>query len=495
MKQVECYRVFELSLPGTRAEGRFQMGERSFTVKGFSSGEKRVSVRFMPDEVGTWRYEISSDLESVNGSFDCTPAAEGNHGPVRVNGRKFAYADGNRYLPFGTTCYGWAHQGDSLRRQTLESLKNSPFNKVRMLLFPKSMVYNTGEPQMFPFLKDHDGNYDVHQPNYPFWEDLEQQILELDKLGIEADLILFHPYDRWGFATLSRADSLAYVQYCVSRLGAFKNIWWSLANEYDLVPGKTEEDWDAFAEMICQLDAAKHLLSIHNCCQSYPNRDWMTHCSIQTNLCRQTLTLGWEYQKPVIIDECGYEGNIEFTWGNLSAFEMANRFWTVMACGGYCTHGETFFREDEILWWGKGGLLVGQSVERIAFLRNLLEELPGVPEAALGNLGGNPNGNDSDSGMAAFGAAMMRMPEASCTAFIAELIPMVCGNEHYQLTYLGRTCPAWLDVYCPAEGIFRAEVIDIWDMTRTPAGTVTGSGRIKLPAKEGQAVLLTKTEA
>ena len=97
MKQVEIYRVFELSLPGTGAEGRFQMGERSFTVKGFSSGEKRVTVRFMPDEVGTWRYEISSDLESVNGSFDCTPAAEGNHGPVRVNGRKFVYADGRRY--------------------------------------------------------------------------------------------------------------------------------------------------------------------------------------------------------------------------------------------------------------------------------------------------------------------------------------------------------------------------------------------------------------
>ena len=174
---------------------------------------------------------------------------------------------------------------------------------------------------------------------------------------------------------------------------------------------------------------------------------------------------------------------------------MANRFWTVTACGGYCSHGETFFREDEVLWWGKGGLLVGQSVERIAFLRTLLEELPGVPEAALEHLGGNPNGNDSDSGMAAFGAAMMRMPEASRTAFMAELIPMVCGNEHYQLTYLGRTCPAWLDVYCPAEGTFRAEVIDIWDMTRTPAGTVTGSGRIKLPAKEGQAVLLTKMEA
>lgn len=492
MKQVELYRVFEITLPGTCAVGNFQMGDTSCHVRGFLSGENQVTVRFMPDEVGDWHYRITSDAETAEGDFRCTAAEEGNHGPVRVWSRKFAYADGSRYLPFGTTCYGWAHQTDALRCQTLDSLKSSPFNKMRMLLFPKSMVYNTGEPRAFPFLKDSHDNWDVHQPNFLFWEDFEHQILELDKLGIEADLILFHPYDRWGFATLSREDSLTYVEYCVSRLGAYKNIWWSLANEYDLVPGKTEEDWDAFAERIYQLDGARHLLSIHNCCQPYPNRDWMTHCSVQTNLCRQTLTLGWAYQKPVIIDECGYEGNIEFTWGNLSGFEMVNRFWTVMACGGYCTHGETFFREDEILWWGKGGELTGSSVERISFLRSLLEELPGVPEAALGSLAGNPNGNETDGGMAAFGAAMMRMPEDTRTAFIAELIPMICANPDYMLYYLGRTCPAWLDVHCPGEGAFRAEVIDIWDMTRTPAGEITGGGRIKLPAKEGQAILLTK---
>ena len=141
----------------------------------------------MPDEVGMWSYQISSDLESVNGSFDCTPATEGNHGLVRVNGKKFTYTDGSRYMPFGTTCYGWVHQENTLRQRTLKSLQRSPFNKVRMLLFPKSMVYNTGEPQMFPFLKNQEGNWDVRQPNYLFWEDLEQQILELDKLGIEAD--------------------------------------------------------------------------------------------------------------------------------------------------------------------------------------------------------------------------------------------------------------------------------------------------------------------
>jgi hypothetical protein len=35
-----------------------------------------------------------------------------------------------------------------------------------------------------------------------FFSHLEHRIADLRALGIEADLILFHPYDRWGYATM-----------------------------------------------------------------------------------------------------------------------------------------------------------------------------------------------------------------------------------------------------------------------------------------------------
>lgn len=492
METVELYRIFESTVPGLRAEGCFRSEEMEKTVQGFQDGDGAVTVRFMPKKTGQWKYRITSDQGEWEGTFQCIGANVSNHGPVQAESRRLRYADGTRYLPFGTTCYGWVHQPEELRKQTISSLADSPFNKIRMLLFPKSMVYNNSEPQRFPFYRNEEGKWDINHPDLKFWQELEIQLLELDKLGIEADLILFHPYDRWGFATLSMEDSMAYLEYCVSRLSAFKNIWWSLANEYDLMPGKSEKDWDALAERIIRMDGAEHMLSIHNCCQPYPNREWMTHCSIQTNLCRQTLVLGWEYKKPILIDECGYEGNIEFTWGNLSAFEMVHRFWTTVCCGGYCTHGETFFREDEVLWWGKGGQITGKSVARIAFLRSLLEELPGSPNAVMEMLPDHPNGEEEHTDV--FGTAMMRMPEASRIAFTAELIPMICGNEAYRLYYLGRTCPAWLDVQCPGEGEYAAEIIDIWEMTRSKAGIVSGTVRIALPATEGQAVLLMKME-
>lgn len=57
----------------------------------------------------------------------------------------FAYADGSLYRPFGTTCYAWAHQGSELERRTLANLAASPFNKLRMCVFPKHYDFNENE--------------------------------------------------------------------------------------------------------------------------------------------------------------------------------------------------------------------------------------------------------------------------------------------------------------------------------------------------------------
>ena len=78
-----------------------------------------------------------------------------------------------------------------------------------------------------------------------------------------------------------------------------------------------------------------------------------------------------------MVDECCYEGNIAFEWGNISAFEMVNRFWIATVQGGYCTHGETYLSDDDVLWWSRGGVLKGESAERIAFLKDIVDALPG----------------------------------------------------------------------------------------------------------------------
>jgi len=147
---VERWGLFELSLRGSE-EGnpfldvelstQFSHKNRVVSPDGFYDGDGTYRVRFMPDTPGTWSYTTQSNcdtLDSITGSFTCVEPSPENHGPVTVeNTHHFSYADGTSYLPIGTTCYAWVHQQDELEETTLKILGDSPFNKMRMCVFPK----------------------------------------------------------------------------------------------------------------------------------------------------------------------------------------------------------------------------------------------------------------------------------------------------------------------------------------------------------------------
>ena len=177
----------------------------------------------------------------AQGAFTAVAPTGDNHGPIEIFKTFYLrYADGTPYHQFGTTCYAWVHQPEAMQEQTLRTLAASPFNKIRFCVFPKSYTYNENEPEFFAFKKKADGKFDFARPDIAFWRHLEQRILDLQKLGIEADIILWHPYDRWGFADMSDAEDDRYLRYCIARLAAFRNVWWSLANEYDFMTNQPE---------------------------------------------------------------------------------------------------------------------------------------------------------------------------------------------------------------------------------------------------------------
>ena len=119
-------------------------------------------------------------------------------------------------------------------------------------------------------------------------------------------MILFHPYDRWGFSDMGPAADDRYVRYAVARLAAFANVWWSLANEYDLMWSKPANHWDRCAALIAQHDPYHHLISNHNCIELFDNsRPWVTHASLQRADTGQAEAWRKQWGKPVVIDECG----------------------------------------------------------------------------------------------------------------------------------------------------------------------------------------------
>lgn len=497
-KEVARYGMLEITLPRTTQapeeipEAYFTCGEEQVHIRGFAENEDHGTVRFMPMTEGAWTYRVTWGTAQVEGAFHCSAAV--CHGPVRTKGCHFQYDDGTPFIPVGTTCYAWIHQEPQVIADTLETLKDAPFNKMRMCIFPKSMMYNQNDPAFYPFEKNADGAWDVHRPDLRYWAHLDNCLRALADLGLEADLILFHPYDRWGFSQMTQEENLIYLDYALRRLAAYHHVWWALSNEYEFSFKKTLEDWDQFGETIAAEDPYHHLISAHNWITPYPKRPWLSHVSYQGGNPRDAFHIRVAYDLPVLVDEIGYEGDIEPFWGNLSGFELMHRTWTTTAFGCYAAHGETFHREDEVLWWAKGGKLYGQAPARLRFLRTFLESLPGPMEPACLGVVRDPNGL-FDSANPFILNILKNSGEKGQQKILEEQTLPIGVHPDYKLIYLERSARGLMTLDLPANGCYRVEIIDIWEMTRRLAvQNVRGQIRIGLPGKEGIAVLITRLE-
>jgi hypothetical protein len=462
---VEQWDVHEIELAGpsegnpfveVELSARFTSGTTSIRAHGFYDGDGVYRIRFMPERVGRYSYVTLSNvpaLDGKRGEFEVTPPSTDNHGPVRVaHTFHFAYADGTPYKQLGTTCYAWIHQDEALQEQTLKTLAESPFNKIRFCVFPKRYSWNENEPPLYAFEGTPPRKWDKTRFNPEFFRHLEQRIADLGELGIEADVILLHPYDEghWGFDRMSAEEDDRYLRYVVARLAAYRNVWWSLANEYDFMTEKTESDWERFGKIVDESDPYDHLLSIHNGGRIFNHtHTWITHASIQNGSAVEdagrAVLYRDVYRKPIVFDEVKYEGDIPKRWGNLSAKEMVHRFWQGTVAGTYVGHGETYLSDDDVLWWSKGGVLKGESPQRLAFLREVLKDSPAEGIDPIDK---------------------WQHPEYGGQA------------PDYYLVYFGRERPtSWqfrlprppLSKVHPGEEMrYRAEVLDTWNMTIEP---------------------------
>jgi hypothetical protein len=180
------------------------------------------------------------------------------------------------------------------------------------------------------------------------------------------------------------------------------------------------------------------------------SKSWITHQSIQH--WEAELTTSWReaVAKPIVIDEISYEGNSSRRWGNISGEELTHRFWEGLSRGGFVGHGESFINRETRAWISSGGKLYGESTERIAFLRKVMEEGP---------------------------ADWMKTAEEGT----------------YKLLYFGRHQHAFKDLELRQGDSYRIELIDTWQMTITPLpGTFSGSCRVDLPGKPYMALRIQK---
>jgi hypothetical protein len=428
--QVECWGIFELTLPPRvgvvggkfekELEGELQVkvmftkGSRVREASAFIDSSGGHRVRFMPDEQGEWVYEIisgfrDSDNGASSGRICCTAPREGNLGPVGVISEKdFCYADGTPYYPFGTTCLtGFRRDQMEL---TLASIAKASFNKVRISL---------------------DSCFDDFTV-------LEEVLVRLIGLGVEAELLLD--------CGAGERQAAAFVQQTVTRLAAYRNIWWSL-----LIRGEqaaVEFNKLELLRILEDRDPYHHLVTIHS---SNPQSDYghrsLTHVSLQGMDPSQVSYYARLYRKPILMEECGCEGDAPTLWGSLPGEEMINRIWESICRGGYAGHGEMFLQPDGHSWHHDGGSLQGLAVPRITFLRSILEEAP---------------------------PGLRYMPIFYDAATIG------CEGEYY-LQYFGIHRFPSRQLQLP-EGRYTVEIIDVWNMTVSAVpGVFEQNMTVKLP--------------
>ncbi len=511
----EKWGIFELERKGKSdknpyrdycIKATFSNENENKTVEGFYDGDGVYKVRFMPDYIGTYHYKISGNfsdkIEDAEGSFEVTEPSKNNHGPVMVVDKiHLAYADGTPYYSIGTTCYAWAVQPLERQEQTLETLKGEAFNKIRFCFFPKFYDYNKKEPLTYPFVKgegqgldpelvkteatdkilfpgmqmvDPDYSFDYTRPNPEHFKRFDLRIAQLQDMGIEADMILMHPYDRWGMNQMSAEACDWYLKYIVARYSAFRNVWWSLANEYDFILSKKAEDWERYGQIVSKNDPYHRLLSIHNGFKAYDfSKDWITHCSLQREEFYKTTEYTGDfiekYEKPVVWDEVCYEGNINHGWGNITGQELIRRFWEAVLRGGHCGHGETFVDPEDVLWWSHGGILKGESPARLKFMNEVLQDVPGQYL--------NP-------GQGSFDEVVGYVGNCERDGYIF--------NYDFSIRYLGITQPKFRTLMLPTHSEYEVDLIDTWNMTIKNLGRMSGCNTIEMPGNQYMAIRIKR---
>lgn len=440
-------------------------------VEGFYDGDGVYITRFMPQRNGTWRFETISNMVELNGhagSFICIAPSIGNHGIVRVaHDFHFAYADGTPYFPFGTTCYSFGFVQERYRDEVLHGLHASRFNKVRMSLLtkPSSSQIPVCQPFELSRLPKENADrgamsFDTARFNPIYFRLLERRIVALLRLGIQADLILFYSHDALSYGRVDEHADERYIRYVVARFGAFRNVWWSMANEYDLITNRTLEQWNRNFQILSNCDTSQHLCSIHYSRVLYDySKPWITHASLQSYEFSKVAEYQRTWSKPIIWDEMQYEGNIASRWGNLSAEEMTRRCWMAVVSGTYGTHGETYDVSKGANAWTISGRLRGRSPQRICFLKDLIET-----HVARG---------------------LDRISDS--------YYPAASDHQDVFLYYMDCHCPDHFTVQLPKGLEFSCVVIDTWRMKSTNLPQIfRDRASIPLPGRSAMAVLLIR---
>ena len=265
--------------------GTFSLkGSTPLVVDGFcdSADGTVFRLRFMPARPGTYDYQIKyregAFERTLTGSFTATDAKR--KGVLRIDPEFPAHFqwEGNkaRFFWNGATAFWLAGWDDTHVAQIVERFDHAKITRLRVALAGRAPEAPALAPdpafsfRLEPWVARQPENpeqpaFDVARFNPAYWQKWERLLQEARRRDMIVSVVFYvegaRPgSDPFGPAGQGGPDEQRYFRYAVARLGAFANITWDLAREYQTF---RDAAWaDKMGAFLRQCDPYRHLSSV-----------------------------------------------------------------------------------------------------------------------------------------------------------------------------------------------------------------------------------------
>jgi len=349
-----------------RAVFNFENKE-SISVPGFYNGNDEFVIRFNPEKIGKYTFQVNSDQKDLNGlSGQVISKAQSSLTKLpkiqidSKNPQKFAYQNDKPYFALAFEL-DWLFALDypqnnilTQSKQIIESIKSNGFNQVVMNVY----AYNVG----WPVAKDVPAQYDYKKPNYSvfkgtnespdftelnidFFKNLDRKIQLLHENGLASHLMIYVWNKKVNWPKMYSKEDNQYFDYIIKRYQAYPNIIWDVSKEA-LDYGRCDIPYiNERIERIRKNDAYKHLITVHDYeyCSREPEKvDFISIQNWRSDLYSNTIDAVQKYpNKPIMnIEHGGYEKGPYATFvGNYTNPEIClERNYQCVFAGVYSTY-------------------------------------------------------------------------------------------------------------------------------------------------------------
>jgi hypothetical protein len=300
-------------------------------IEAFWDGGYTWRVRFSPDQLGTWSWQVMSSYplklqtNELGGEFDCISSPDDNlffvHGRVHTSkgSTHLTHQDGTPFFWLVDTAWNGALlSSEEDWREYLEQRRQQRFTGVQFV---------TTEGCYTPSNREGEIGMTARSPlqvNPTFFQRLDKKIMLLNQYGLLAVPVMFwswHELDPG--QTLSESDAVRLARYMVARWGAY-HVAWILSGDGVYSP-EVANRWKRIGRAVFS-DRSDNLVTMHPqgvtwVGELFADEDWYNFIGYQSGHGDTDEHLNWlvagppahEWRKqprlPIINLEPNYEGH------------------------------------------------------------------------------------------------------------------------------------------------------------------------------------------